>query len=43
MSQACLEQKTMSPVNPSTFGLQDDVPDTPLDSEWCALVSQPLR
>src|SRR5262245_57341300 len=26
MSQVCPEQNAMSPVNPSTFGLQDDVP-----------------
>lgn len=29
MSQVCPEQNALSTVNTSTFGLQDDVPDTP--------------
>ena len=30
----------MTTVHPSTLGLQVEVPDVALDSEWCALVSQ---
>jgi hypothetical protein len=30
----------VSAISPSTFGLQDNVPEAPLDPEWRALVRQ---